>query len=395
MRGSFLGNCSILEIVSNFSPPPADNYTVATKSDSVSLSHHLSMFDLCLNGVQVEVSRGLEESRPAKGMSVLQRPSTRQRAHSTPSIGKMLLDLRIGSDDERSKIAQSFGDMAIIEGRKIIEAVYPLICAMKCDSSEMVRAEAAWALWKIGDSRAIDGLSWAMSRDPSPTVRERAIRALGLIGARASLPAMLNLLHLGRHLHAKIRAALISALGLIRDDSGFGAVLKAAKDIDPMVRYEAAKSLGSMLIGADGRFVSDAMSALIKLSSHSKERNSKIRFEAVRSLRHVHDARANRAVADVLSSDSDDALRSAAASTLLIWNSELTERSLIAALEDDSWQVRKIAARTLCHATKRNGVHNSGLLCEALERCSRMFPSNTAEAQLTNEAREIIKMKVL
>lgn len=58
------------------------------------------------------------------------------------------------------------------------------------DPDERVRAEAVIKLGRQKANRAIDPLAATLAGDNSPTVREAAARALGLIGSPKALPAL-------------------------------------------------------------------------------------------------------------------------------------------------------------------------------------------------------------
>ncbi len=58
------------------------------------------------------------------------------------------------------------------------------------NADERVRSESVIQLGKLKAARAIDPLAATLSGDRSPTVRECAARALGLIGAVQGLPAL-------------------------------------------------------------------------------------------------------------------------------------------------------------------------------------------------------------
>jgi HEAT repeat protein len=60
------------------------------------------------------------------------------------------------------------------------------------DPDERVRAEAAMALGRRKERRAVTALSKVLHDDGSPMVREASARALGLIAAPASLKALQN-----------------------------------------------------------------------------------------------------------------------------------------------------------------------------------------------------------
>jgi len=301
-------------------------------------------------------------------------------------IGRALMALREGSSKERAQTARLIGDFAFMKKVNIPEAILPLSVALKIDNDPVVREEAAWALWKLQDKKASDALLHALANDDTTDVREKAARALGLLGVNEAAPLMVALLSLGRSVPAKLRAALAASLGLLVDADAARVLLQAALDSEPPVRYEAVKSLGRYLINFPTDVVEKAFSQIIRSMSPRRERIAMIRQAAIRALRVCRDRHAQEAIARAAVSDPDAHTRKLACETLICFEGPESESSLIDALEDSNWFVRKTAGRVLAESVRRFGVYNSPRVCEALQRMERMFPSGSKEWRLAAEA---------
>jgi len=314
--------------------------------------------------------------------SVLPKPEEKPAAR----IGAMLMALRKGRRSERVSAARELGDLAISRSVKIPEAVVPLCVTLGSDGDPAVRQEAAWSLWKLGDSRAHPPLIKALLHDSSARVRERAARALGLMGAKEALPAMLDLWTLERHIPARLRAGIACAMGFFAGESVLKRLEVSARDAEPYVRYEAVRSLGRFLVGFPDEISQRVFRTLRSYLRHSNEPCASIRQAAIKALRFASTEEANTAVARSLTSDPDPSVREAAAEALLLWKSAASEAALIDALSDDHWPVRKAAARTLARFIKRHGVFDGVRISEALRRMERMLPSHTYEWRLAADA---------
>lgn len=302
-------------------------------------------------------------------------------------VRQALVALRTGGHQERMMAARELGDIAMAGGRKIPEAVMPLIVSLAGDRDPHVRQEAAWSLWKLGDDRAHRPLIKALVGDPHTGVREKAARALGLMGASDAGRIMIDLLGLGRHVSSKLRAALAASLGLFGDKDALPLLMQAAADAEPPVRCESVSSLGRFLVNSPPSVTTRVFRKLARYAQAWHESQSIVRRAAVKALRYSNSAEANKVVAKVLICDPDPAVRELAAESLLLWNSALSEATLIKAIADDSWGVRKAAARALSAFVMRHQVYSSAAVCEALYRMERMFPSFSPEGRLAREAR--------
>ena len=301
-------------------------------------------------------------------------------------IGAMLLSLRKGRRNDRIIAARELGDLAISENLKMPEAVVPLCVSLSEDKDPVVRQEAAWSLWKLGDPRAHASLIKALLHDSSARVRERAARALGLLGAKEALPAMLDLLTLERHIPARLRAGIACAMGFFAGETVLKHIEEASRDAEPYVRYEAVRSLGRFLVGFSQDISLRVFQTLRNYLKPGNEPCATIRQAAIKALRFAAADEAGQAVARSLAKDPDAAVRESAADALLLWNSAQSEGALIDALSDDHWPVRKAAARTLARFIKRHGVYDSARISESLRRMERMLPSHSYEWRLAADA---------
>jgi HEAT repeat protein len=114
------------------------------------------------------------------------------------------------------------------------------------DADARVRREAAGALGRrrgeSSDGRATSALLSALE-DDEPTVRERAVVALGSLRDTTAVPDLLPLL---RDRDPEIREQAATALGRLRDPRSVGPLIDALRDRDAGVRQRAAWALGRM-----------------------------------------------------------------------------------------------------------------------------------------------------
>lgn len=309
----------------------------------------------------------------------LHAPKDMESVPAEIDIGKVILLLKEGNAEERAQAARLIGDFAFTKKERIPEAVYPLCHFLKTDDNVKVREEAAWALWKLGDSRCADSLFYALSKDPSVDVREKAARSLGLLGYRKASPVMIALLSMGKQVSTKLRAALAASLGLLADERAVKVMLQAAQDAEPAVRYEAVKSLGRFLVSFPSDIRDKAFEQIEKSLNPRRERVSAIRQAAIKALRMGSDLRSIKAVARAVVCDPDSETRKQAVEVLMCFSGPEVESALLEALEDSDWAVRKAAGRVLSEFAKRSVVYNIPRVCEALTRMERMFPSGSRE----------------
>ena len=106
-----------------------------------------------------------------------------------------------------------------------------------------VRENAAEALGQIGDSRAVPYLIESMEEDPDEEVRLKSAWAMGEIGDPESVDALIVALE---DPEWSVRKTAANALGMIGDHRAVPYLIKALDDYDWQVRKYAAVSLGKM-----------------------------------------------------------------------------------------------------------------------------------------------------
>lgn len=104
------------------------------------------------------------------------------------------------------------------------------------------RGEAAVALGRLGDARALEPLLGLLN-DPQVTVRSDAARALGMLGHRAAVPALTAAL--GDPLSA-VRSFAARALGELDASAAAPALIELLTDENPRLVVQVAKVLAEL-----------------------------------------------------------------------------------------------------------------------------------------------------
>lgn len=122
-------------------------------------------------------------------------------------------------------------------------AVEPLIEALK-DKEKLVRLDVALALWELGDKRAVEPLIEVLN-DAEPGVRWTVALALGGLGDPRALEPLVARMH---DRDRDMRIGVVEALGLLGDPRAAEPLIAAMddKNEDELVRWRAAVSLGGI-----------------------------------------------------------------------------------------------------------------------------------------------------
>ncbi len=141
-------------------------------------------------------------------------------------------------------------DVDYLEEERDVEG---LIKALK-HQDYLTRKEAARALKKVGDARAVDALieslrykSWHSDYVILSAVRENSAEALGRIGDKKAIPALIESIEEDPDEEVRLKAAW--AMGEIGDPDAVDSLIAALKDKSWSVRRTAANALG--MIGDD------------------------------------------------------------------------------------------------------------------------------------------------
>lgn len=120
------------------------------------------------------------------------------------------------------------------------DAVDPLREMLEVVPSEEARTSAVFALYRIGTSRAMEGVRQGLS-ESSSQVRNAAVRSAGLARDRQSTERLMEIVQTDK---APVRRQAATALGQIGDPAAVPALLKAAEDSnDRFVEHAVIYSL--------------------------------------------------------------------------------------------------------------------------------------------------------
>jgi hypothetical protein len=111
----------------------------------------------------------------------LERISDREGARDTTGLAASLLA-------DTAPVAR--GAAAVALGRIQNRGSVSALASALGDKAANVRAEAAFALGLIGDSTAAHVLVMSFGKETIPSVRERILTALGMLGARSASPTL-------------------------------------------------------------------------------------------------------------------------------------------------------------------------------------------------------------
>lgn len=192
---------------------------------------------------------------------------------------------------------------AIVEIGK--PAVEPLIHALE-DEDWLVRQEAAWALGKIGDTRAVDPLIQAL-KDKHEEVRQRAAMALGDIGDARAVGPLIQVLKDDEE-DEDVRESAAGALGKMGEARAVELLTQALKDKEQHAGRSAKGALGERGKPFPESFVRGFIGTL-------KSEDRQTRWLAAEALGKQGDARAIEPLIQVLK-DENWSVRGRAAESL-------------------------------------------------------------------------------
>lgn len=181
------------------------------------------------------------------------------------------------------------------------EAAVPTLMSLLRDESGTLRAQAASSLARLGKP-SMSGLTTAL-KDPKPSVRVLAAQALGDIGRREAVPALVELIRTDL---SGARGEAIEALAKIGDVSAVEPILAAMNGGSVTVRRKAIAALARL---RDGRAVGALSLALT-------DRDVEVRQAAAAGLGELGDASVIAKLEGVAENDSSADVRAAAATAI-------------------------------------------------------------------------------
>ncbi|KAB8335737.1 NACHT domain-containing protein [Scytonema tolypothrichoides VB-61278] len=211
------------------------------------------------------------------------------------------------------------------------QAVNALIAASN-DSDSYVRWNAAYALCKIGSSQVVDDLITVLNRSDSD-VKWKVVEALCKIGSSQVVDDLITALN---HSDSDVRRKAAYTLGKSDSSQAVDALIAALNHSDSDVGWKVAEALGKI----DN---SQAVDALIAALNHS---NSEVRRYAVYVLGKIDNSQAVDALIAALNHSDSDVRRYAAEALGEIGSFQAVD-ALIAALNHSDWYVKCKAAEAL------------------------------------------------
>lgn len=239
---------------------------------------------------------------------------------------------RLTAADSALRMTAALG-LGLAEPRQALE---PLIRATRDDAAG-VRANAVWALGRIGDTRAVGAASTALA-DRSPMVRQAAAGTLGHLEAKGAVPGLSRALRDDRE--ATVRRTAAWAIAQIGGEEAIQDLTVALqKDQDAGVREMCAWALGDL---EGGRTATSAL-----LTAAKKDDDAKVRETAVWSIGEHGDNSSAKSLGEILESDRSAEVRRTAAWALGQLGIRTAPRGLIALLSDRDPDIRTVAAWAL------------------------------------------------
>jgi HEAT repeat protein len=272
------------------------------------------------------------------------------------AVNRLVVELQGTEYELRVEAARALGRIG--DAR----AVQPLSAALRDSHSNLANA-AATALGQFKDPQAVESLAAALEHNDLG-VRYAAAVSLGQIGSLSVEPLLAAL----KHESANVRRAAAVGLGVTRNCQAAESLAAALRDADAGVRSVAAEGLGHIeneravekLVSAWNdpdpgvrskvaeaiSKVKDVTIVLSYLAAALKNENYEVRLLAVNTLGGIKDARAVELIIESLK-DPDRIVRMAAARSLGRIGDPQAIQALTVALKDADPAVRSNAARAL------------------------------------------------
>ncbi|MDP2599175.1 MAG: HEAT repeat domain-containing protein [Deltaproteobacteria bacterium] len=153
--------------------------------------------------------------------------------------------LKRGSVEQKEEAVKA-ASLYVYDRDYFPEALPLLMELLELETTPKIAEEAAWALWKFKDPKAVPVLLKKSKEAKTIGVREKAIRALGLLEATEALP-YLRELAFGKKEPVFLKAGAIAALGFFKDADLVPPLFKQIKSRDFLVSKEALHALERFL----------------------------------------------------------------------------------------------------------------------------------------------------
>jgi HEAT repeat protein len=209
------------------------------------------------------------------------------------------------------------------------------LAALESDS-EYRRSVAAEYLPKLGDKKVIKPLVRHMHTDPSIMIRKICVTGLMQRQKEEAEPLVPEFIKVLEQKDANLRQKAVTALGKVRTEEGYKALLGMLKDPAPEVRVETIKSLALF----------EKKETLPELAKLYEDKESSVRREAVDTIARV----GGKGAADLLIlalKCSDFVVKRKAVEELGRHKARKAAPDIIPLLDADDYSLREVTARAL------------------------------------------------
>lgn len=287
---------------------------------------------------------------------------------------QIILQLREGDVSQKMLAIQAAG--IYVERRSYFpEALSLLLKLLDQEQHSGLAAEAAWNLWKFKEPQAVPLLLKKARESKFVGVREKALRALGLLAAKPALPLLQEIVSGNGHFTPQEHAAAIFALGFFKETRHFKILRRALSHRRPEVRQEAIASFVRFFREDPTRFSPSFRRKIIRRTSPWFEKCGSVRSEALSGIVWLDPERAQRLVAKACLKDPSDLVRAKSFALLKDWIGLLvTEQLALQGFKDVSWKVRAAVCRLLNQAVSENKVWDWVKVSEALAVAKEVLP---------------------
>ncbi len=215
--------------------------------------------------------------------------------------GKSAVQALLAALNKETEDPVIFATISALEELHDPQAVEPLCALLASPSrSRWSRQQAATALGRIGDSRALQPLLTALAREREPRMSEALAEALGDLGDLKAIPALLQELKRG---NAAVQANAATALGRLRATEAVDALIELA------VKRQNKNALAALGAIGDQR-------ALPVLLNAFKSTNPALRSVAAAALGRLGHRDAVTLLAQAFTTEKSDSVRGAIVSAL-------------------------------------------------------------------------------
>lgn len=297
---------------------------------------------------------------------------------------KILLSLQHVDLERRREAVKEAGVFAE-ERAYFPEAVPLLIRLADQEKNPKLAEEAAWALWKFGDRRAIPVLLKKAKTSGHLPLRKKAIRALGLLAFDESLPLLRRLV---RDSSFIVRGTAVAALGHFREPKLLPVLEGAMRDESSYVRREAIGALGRFLRRNPKHLNPSLLRKIIRFLPPKNEADPSVRLEALKTLSYLEGKSVRKRLHKAALHDVSAFVREGALALMQHWEDTLSEQALIDGLQDKDWSVRFASAGLLIQRSSQKSIFNRIPMLLALHKIANTFPEHTSSKK---SAAELVK----